>query len=119
MPFINTAGLTILGDGSQWFWSMAAFLALPITGYAIFSQLRAQRSANRVNAMAALMDKWESDRMVRHRMATLIHAAEGRPGWPTFAWRNRPASPSSMERTSPVGGRPATKTLGTSPAAWS
>lgn len=82
MPFINTAGLTILGDGSQWFWSMAAFLALPITGYAIFSQLRAQRSANRVNAMAALADKWDSDRMVRHRLATLIHAAETRPGWP-------------------------------------
>ena len=82
MPFINTAVLTILGDGSQWFWSMAAFLALPITGYAIFSQLRAQRSSNRVNAMAALADKWDSDRMVRHRLATLIHAAEGRPGWP-------------------------------------
>ena len=82
MPFINTDGLTIIGDGSQWFWSMAAFLALPITGYAIFSQLRAQRSANRVNAMAALADRWESERMVRHRLAAMIHVVEGRPGWP-------------------------------------
>lgn len=82
MPFINTEGLTIIGDGSQWFWSMAAFLALPITGYAIYSQLRAQRSANRVNAMAALVDKWESDRMVRHRLAVLMDVAAGRRGWP-------------------------------------
>ena len=82
MPFINTAGLTLIGDGSQWFWSMLAFLALPITGYAIYSQLRAQRSANRVNAMAALVDKWESDRMVRHRLAVLMYIAEGRAGWP-------------------------------------
>jgi hypothetical protein len=82
MPFINTEGLTIIGDGSQWFWAMAGFLALPITGYAIYSQLRAQRSANRVNAMAALVDKWESDRMVRHRLAVLMDIAEGRPGWP-------------------------------------
>jgi hypothetical protein len=82
MPLINTEGLTILGDGSQWFWAMAGFFAIPITGYAIFSQLRVQRSANRVNAMKALSDEWNSERMVRHRLAVMLHAAEGKSGSP-------------------------------------
>jgi hypothetical protein len=82
MPFINTAGLTILGDGSQWFWSMAAFLAIPLTGYMILSQLRGQRSANRVAALSALQAEWDSERMLRHRLAVLMHDAAGTPGWP-------------------------------------
>lgn len=82
MPFINTEGLTIFGDGSQWFWAMAGFLAIPITGYLIFSQLRGQRSANRVNAMKALSDEWNSERMVRHRLAVMLHHAEKKSGWP-------------------------------------
>ncbi len=82
MPLINTAGLTILGDGSQWFWSMLAFFAIPITGYMIFSQLRAQRSANRVNAMKALREEWDSERMVRHRLAVMLHNAGGVTGTP-------------------------------------
>jgi hypothetical protein len=87
MPFINTEGLTIIGDGSQWFWAMAGFLAIPITGYLIFSQLRGQRSANRVNAMKALSDEWNSERMVRHRLAVMLHQAEERSGMsPTLAF---------------------------------
>lgn len=82
MPLINTAGLTIIGDGSQWFWAMAGFFAIPITGYAIYSQLRAQRSANRVAALLALRTEWDSERMLRQRLALLLHGAEGKPGWP-------------------------------------
>ncbi|HJW21244.1 MAG TPA: hypothetical protein VJ506_02330 [Candidatus Limnocylindrales bacterium] len=82
MPFINTAGLTIFGDGSQWFWSMAGFFAIPITGYAIYSQLRAQRSANRVSAFFALRDEWRADHLRRSYLEVLIHHAAGKPGWP-------------------------------------
>jgi hypothetical protein len=82
MPLINTAGLTIFGDGSQWFWAMAGFFAIPVTGYMIFSQLRGQRSANRVAVLFALGAEWDSERMLRHRLAVLLHGAEGRPGLP-------------------------------------
>lgn len=82
MSLINTEGLTIIGDGSQWFWAMAGFFAIPVTGYLIFSQLRGQRSANRVNAMKVLSDEWSSERMVRHRLAVMLHVAEGKPGLP-------------------------------------
>lgn len=82
MPLINTQGLTILGDGSGWFWAMAGFLAIPVTGYMIYSQLRGQRSANRVNAMGALRREWASQPMVRHALAVLMHHAQGKPGWP-------------------------------------
>jgi hypothetical protein len=64
----------VLGDGGV--------LAIPITGYLIFSQLRGQRSANRVNAMEELRDEWDSERVARHRLAVLMHHAEGKPGWP-------------------------------------
>lgn len=82
MPFINTEGLTIIGDGSQWFWAMAGFFAIPLTGYAIYSQLRAQRSANRVRAFSALRAEWRLDHLGRSGLAVLMHHAAGKPGWP-------------------------------------
>lgn len=82
MPLINTEGLTIIGDGSQWFWAMAGFFAIPITGYAIYSQLRAQRSANRVSAFTALRAEWRLEHLRRTSLAVLMHHAAGKPGWP-------------------------------------
>lgn len=82
MLLVNTEGLAIFGPGSEWLWTMGQFLALAVTGYAIFRQIRAQRSANRVTVMAALVDKWESERMVRHRLAAMMHVVEAQPGWP-------------------------------------
>jgi hypothetical protein len=32
--------------------------------------------------MAALVDKWESERLVRHRLAAMMHVVEAKPGWP-------------------------------------
>lgn len=82
MTFINTEGLTILGQGSEWLWTLAQSLALAITGFAIFRQLRAQRSANRLGALFALTAEWDSERLARHRLAVLMHHAESKPGWP-------------------------------------
>jgi hypothetical protein len=77
MPFINTAGLTIFGDGSQWFWSMAAFLALPITGYAIYSQLRIARSLRAKQEVEALDREWDSERLMRYRLELLTAMRNG------------------------------------------
>ncbi len=82
MTFINTEGLAIFGPGSEWLWTMAQFLALAITGLAIFRQLQAQRSAQKVNTLVGLVQQYDSERMVRHRLAVLMHVAEGKPDWP-------------------------------------
>ncbi len=77
MPFVNTAGLTIIGDGSQWFWSMLAFLAVPITGYAIYSQLRIARSTRAREEVEGLDREWDSERLMRYRLELLRAMRDG------------------------------------------
>ena len=50
MKFINTDGMAFIGPGSEWFWTMLQFLALAITFYAIYRQLRGQQEEVRDNA---------------------------------------------------------------------
>jgi hypothetical protein len=82
MRIFNLEGMAIFGPGSEWLWTMAQFLALTITGLAIYRQLRAQGSANALNAQASLLTQWESPTMVRLRLASLMQIASGRPGQP-------------------------------------
>ena len=42
-------GLTFIGPGSAWFWTALQFVALAITFYAIYRQLRGQREQMREN----------------------------------------------------------------------
>ena len=72
MPLINTEGLTIIGDGSQWFWAMAGFLAIPVTGFLIYSQLRGQRSASAVAQVEAFDRESFSESMNRHVVELLM-----------------------------------------------
>jgi hypothetical protein len=74
-------GLVIFGPGSEWFWAMAQFTVLAVTGLAIYRQLRAQGSANALGAQAELIARWESPEMVRVRLAALMHLASGAPGY--------------------------------------
>jgi hypothetical protein len=69
--------ITIFGPGSEWFWAMAQFVVLTVTGLAIYRQLRAQGSANALQAQASLVARWESSEMVRVRVAALM-AVEAR-----------------------------------------
>lgn len=79
---MNLSGLVIFGPGSEWFWAMAQFLVLTVTGLAIYRQLRAQGSANALGAQESLVTRWESPEMVRLRLAALMHIASGEPGQP-------------------------------------
>ncbi len=78
----NLSGIGIFGPGSEWFWAMAQFLVLSVTGLAIYRQLRAQGSANALGAQESLLARWESSEMVRQRLDALIHIASGAPGEP-------------------------------------
>jgi len=46
MPFVNFDGLTVLGQGSDWFWGMAQFLLIGATLVGLYRQLRAMGAAN-------------------------------------------------------------------------
>ena len=47
MTLVNTNGMAFLGPGSEWFWTALQFIALAITFYAIYRQLRGQREQMR------------------------------------------------------------------------
>jgi hypothetical protein len=70
-------GIAFIGPGSEWFWAMAQFLVLTVTGLAIYRQLRAQGSANALQAQAGLVARWNAPEMVRLRVATLLVVASG------------------------------------------
>jgi len=79
---VNLSGLVMFGPGSEWFWAMAQFLVLTVTGLAIYRPLRAQGSANALGAQESLVARWESPEMVRLRLAALMHIASRKPGQP-------------------------------------
>jgi hypothetical protein len=71
--------IAIFGPGSEWFWAMSQFIVLTVTGVAIYRQLRAQGSANALQAQAALVARWNAPEMVRLRVATMLAVASGTP----------------------------------------
>jgi hypothetical protein len=64
--------MSILGPGSEWFWTMLQFLALVITFFAIYRQLRVQRSANVFEQMTALDREYDEERLKRERLVGLL-----------------------------------------------
>ena len=73
MSLFNWEGAAIFGPGSEWFWAMAQFVVVVITLAGIYRQLRAQASANAFHQMATLNDRWNSDHLVRARLALVLH----------------------------------------------
>ncbi len=60
---INFDDLTILGQGSEWFWTMLTMIALSVTFVAIYRQLRAQHAAVAFEQVQSLTKERESERM--------------------------------------------------------
>lgn len=77
MKLINLDGMAIVGPGSEWFWTMLQFVALAITFYAIYRQLRAQRSASVFEQMAAWHREFDEVRFARLKLVLLLEL-EGR-----------------------------------------
>ena len=96
MKLINLDGMAILGPGSEWFWTMLQFVALAITFYAIYRQLRAQRSASVFEQMAGWHREWDDVRFTRLKLVLLLELegrdiADGLPrtGDPIGGWFER------------------------------
>lgn len=71
MRVINTDGLALIGPGSEWLWTALQFVALSITGLAIFRQLRAQTSANSLAMGIRLADEFRVE-LLRFKLASLM-----------------------------------------------
>jgi hypothetical protein len=60
--------ITLLGSGSEWFWSALQFVVVTITLILIYVQLRVQTSSHVVLALSALNDRWNSKAMLLARL---------------------------------------------------
>lgn len=59
----------IIGQGSEWFWVMAQFLAISATLIFIVRQLHTQRLGNILNLLSTFNHRWESNRLLESRKA--------------------------------------------------
>jgi len=73
----NLDEFVLIGQGSEWFWTMLEFTALAITFVAIYRQLRAQHSATVFEEMASWHREWTDATFVRERLQ-LLFDLEGR-----------------------------------------
>lgn len=77
MTVVNTEGLTLVGAGSEWFWSMLQFVIVAITLVGIYVQLRQDRAANAFAQASAMRQEWEGEFLTRRRLATMIALRDG------------------------------------------
>jgi hypothetical protein len=82
VTLINTNGLAIFGPGSEWFWSMAQFIVVVVTLFAIYRQVRAQASANALGRLEALDRRWQGRLLTfaRVRSAMSLQNGKAQPG---------------------------------------
>jgi hypothetical protein len=77
---INFDGLTILGQGSEWFWTMLTMIALSVTFVAIYRQLRAQHAAVAFEQVQRLAEEGRSER-IRYDSLRLAVGLRRGDGW--------------------------------------
>jgi hypothetical protein len=73
---VNLDGLTIIGPGSEWFWSAASGIVLAVTFLAIYRQLRVQSAAAAVAQIEAMTAP--SEKLLRHGLV-LLEAFKANP----------------------------------------
>lgn len=57
----------VFGTNSEWFWAMLQFLAVAVSLWFIYWQIRLQAQANMLQALEALADKWNSEFLLECR----------------------------------------------------
>ena len=77
MTLINTSGLVILGQGSEWFWSMAQFIVVVVTLAGIYRQLSIARSASAFEQRNRIVDEYVSERISRYQLDVLGALRDG------------------------------------------
>jgi hypothetical protein len=71
VTLINTNGMAFIGPGSEWFWTAVSGLVLAVTFFAIYRQLRLQRSQAAIEHVESISREWLSERWARIRLECL------------------------------------------------
>ena len=77
IPQVNLDNITILGPGSEWFWSMAQFLVVAITLIGIYRQVKLQASSAAIQQMEAITREWRSEASLRQTLAIELAVRDG------------------------------------------
>jgi hypothetical protein len=77
MEFINTDGMSLLGPGSEWFWTAVSAGVLLATLLAIYRQVLLQRGLKEAQQSEDLAREWDSERLLRARLAIALTLQEG------------------------------------------
>jgi hypothetical protein len=77
MKLINLDDLVILGQGSEWLWTMLSGLVLAVTFFAIYRQLSVQRNAAAIEQVRGITREWTDERMSRAKVDVLVGIRDG------------------------------------------
>jgi hypothetical protein len=77
VKFINTDGMAFIGPGSEWFWTAVSGIVLAVTFYAIYRQLRLQRSQGAIEQVGRIEAEYDSERFSRLHLEILLALRDG------------------------------------------
>jgi hypothetical protein len=77
MKLINLDDFVVLGQGSEWLWTMISGLVLAVTFFAIYRQLRVQRDAQAIEQVRTIYREWADERMSRAKLDVLVAIRDG------------------------------------------
>ncbi|HEX8131732.1 MAG TPA: hypothetical protein VF527_21735 [Pyrinomonadaceae bacterium] len=60
-PAPSPPSIRVIGVGSEWFWSMAQFLAVSLTLFFIYRQIKLQGYGNMLSSLNALQERWRAE----------------------------------------------------------
>lgn len=72
MNIINLENLTLIGQGSEWFWAMAQLIVVATSLAGVYWQLRASGAANALARISSIQRHWESKTMAYARLEAAI-----------------------------------------------
>ena len=79
MPILNLDNLTLVGPGSEWFWSAVSGLTVAATLIVIYRQMRDQRSASLYEQSADWGREWSADALAIARVRCLLDLNDRKP----------------------------------------
>ena len=69
--------LTLIGTGSEWFWTMVSGLVVAVTFVVIYRQLKAQGAANAFKRIETVHGRWGSPELVLARLQVALALRDG------------------------------------------
>jgi hypothetical protein len=74
---INLDGVTLVGPGSQWFWTMLQLVVVAVSLVGVYRQVRLQRSASAIQQLNTFEAEWGGERFSQYRLEVLLALRDG------------------------------------------